>query len=320
MWCGSSLRASFLGIETTITNVMKEQEVTVYPDGSNHPSAFVAGGGKGETVMMVPDYLIPDIRSHLFITVNSEGSYPASDATWLANKPLVSPGRPELLIGANESSGGMMVFTVPNDSVHQLSLHLFDAANGSVHVPIIGEMSRQTELVLDLPDSEGMKLSDTLALSISSVSDGEVGFVEYENDDTIYREVEALLTSKVGALLELEPSERIHLTIPTDDGAFWIDVHEGTSLIPYGHYQKRRLAPGSNNKSRWIFEIPDDLAVYGSGLNVELADEDVNVTVSEGDVVPLGMDAAYSAKGDGYELRIMMLLYWIRIMEHWEEV
>ncbi len=293
----------FVGIETGITNIMKEQEVMIYPDGSNHPSAFVAGGGKGELVTMIPDYLIPDYRSHLFLTVNREATYPASDATWLSNEPIVIPGNPEIYLEPKKEEKGMLVFVVPDDAIQQLSLHLYDTVQGGVGVPIIGEMPVTEEMITQMPEEAGTSLADTFSVQIIDVKD-DLEFVEEENSASFYRAVEGLLTSEVNALLELEPTERIHLSIPTNDGEFWFDLHNATSLVPFGHYQKRQLAPGSNNKLVWIYELPETIKTYESNLDFELAGDDVRLNVTKGDTLSMSNQVLYQGQGEGFELRI----------------
>lgn len=295
----------FLGLETSFTNILKEQEVVVYPDGSNHPSAFVAGGGQGVTIEMVPDYLIPDFRSHLFVTINDTGSYPASDATWLTNKPLVNPGDPEIFLQPKVEKEGMLVFVVPEDPITQLSLHLYDTAQGGTHVPIIGEMKLAEEELTTMPESAGEKLSDTFSAQIMDVRDAATIIEEDDGSfDTFFRQVDSLLTSNVHALLELEPTERIHLTVPTGDGEYWMDIHEVTSLVPYGHYQKRQLAPGSNNRLVWAFELPEAFKGKASDVHFELAGGDIELTATDGDIVSMNNEVLYEGEGEGFKFRI----------------
>lgn len=294
----------FVGLETSMANVLEDQEVMVYPDGSNHPSAFVAGGGSGVLVNMVPDYLIQDFRSHLFLTVNKDANYPASDATWLTHEPIVAPGKPEIYLKPDKTKEGMLVFVVPDEPIKQMSLHLFDIANGGVGVPIIGEMRVTEEQLTQMPDGIGQPLSETFSIHIldSRIIDGD--FVEEENEDTVYRQVESLLTSNVHALLELEPTERIHMTVPTSDGDFWLNIHEATSLVPYGHYQKRQLAPGSNNKLLWLFEMPEILKDMASDLYFNLSGADVRMQINAGSIVDLKEEVLFEGFGDGFTVRV----------------
>ncbi len=294
----------FLSLDLKMTNVLEEQEVMVYPDGSNHPSAYVAGGGSGQVQMLVPDYLIPDFRSHLFVSVNEGSQYPASDATWLAGQPIADPGQVEIFLPANESREGMLVFLVPDEPIENLSLHLFDTANGGTHVPIIGEMDLVENDVTTMPDGVGIELNDTFSINIGEVHDIEDTYADSPNEETSFKEVEGLLTSNVNALLELEPTERIHLQVPTTDGDLWLDIHEATSLVPFGYYQKRQLAPGSNNKVVWLFEMPKVLLASATSLHFDLFGDDVVIPVSQGSTIKMTDDILYETKGEGFTLRI----------------
>lgn len=275
----------FVAVNLKLDNVLKEQLVTVYPDGSNHPSAFVSGSDGAEEVMMVPDYMIPDFKSHFFIAVNEKGGTSASIATYLAEGSLLTPGDSSLLIQPGKSKEGVLVFVIPSEAIESLVLNFYDTSYGHLQLPIIGHVS-SSNLALDaLPTQLTAmdKLSDSFSLAIGGYKDDFV-YDEYKEREAnlMMREVTGVFVSKVQALLDIGPKDRIFMEIETENGAYYFPLHPETTQIPLGHYTAKMLAPGAQNISKWLFEIPDALQDQRANLVVELAGGDVTVPIKDG--------------------------------------
>lgn len=272
----------YIGLNLNLENVLKEQKVLVYPDGSNHPSSFVAGPNPAEEVMMIPDYLIQDFKQHFFLDVNNNGGIGASYATYLTEKPIAAPGRPEIFIMGKESKEGLMVFVVPNESVNNMVLHFYDTAYGHIHVPVIGTLSGQEYTLETLPKGQPQKLSDAFELSLSNVEDYSAQNAYGEIvESLVMREVTGVFRSNVQALLTLDPKERIKLEIMTEEGNYYFDIHPKTANVPFGHLSQKMMAPGGQNVSKWLFEIPKALADAPSNLILELAGGDFVMPLTE---------------------------------------
>lgn len=259
----------FMAVDLSVRNVLPKQKVTVYPDGSGHPASWIGGDNAGSEVEMVPDYLIPDFTAHFFIQMNDQGSFGATQATWLVANPLAEPGDVSLTIKAGETKQGALVFLVPEEPISNLSLHLYDVAYGSLHMPVIGKMSAQSEDVDKLPTERLSALSDTFDLSLIGYKDFKVTSV-----NNVFRNIEATFISNQQALLSIEPGERIKLAIQTDDGDYLMDLHVKTASVPYGQYTAQMIGPGANNYTRWLFEMPQSLTQSPASLVVNLKGKD----------------------------------------------
>ena len=84
---------------------------------------------KNVTQEKIP-YNIPGFQNHFYVSINNEGSFPASEATWLTENPLAPPGNPEVNVPVKETLKGMLVFLVPDEPVKQTSLHFYDTTYG----------------------------------------------------------------------------------------------------------------------------------------------------------------------------------------------
>ncbi|MCK8060458.1 MULTISPECIES: VWA domain-containing protein [unclassified Fusibacter] len=268
----------FVAVDLSVENVFKEQLVTVYPDGSNHPSSYVSGPDPVEEVMMIPDYMIPDFKNHFFLEVNGLGTYPASSATYLTNASLPKPGDVSIRIEGAKTKEGILVFMIPEESVSTMSLHFYDVTYGHIHLPIIGKMVPSELEVESLSKVAGEHLSDTFSIQIAKVSDQPVIAEEGESIRGLtLREVTGSFTSNRQALLDINPSERVSLELETANGAYYVPVHPKTAMIPFGNYSQRMIAPGSENMAKWLFEIPSGLTDLKSNLFIELYGEDIRI-------------------------------------------
>ncbi|MBN2851935.1 MAG: VWA domain-containing protein [Clostridia bacterium] len=293
----------FMAITMEMENILEPQEVTVYPDGSSHPSSWLSGGAKGETKLMKIPYSIPDITSHFSVTFNGEGSYPASLASWICEKPLAIPGDPSVTIMPEESKSGTLVFLVPDVPDEQLSLHFYDINYGHINIPLVGEMKPGTFDITQLPKQEPSKLTDTFSLEITGLEDLQKIPGTAENDNEFipgtgasFRVVEGAFISNMQALLNVDPFERFSLRVKTESGDFYLPLHPATGLLPAGFAGPRMISPGSFNKVKWLFEMPSCLADYTSEIFVELKDEDKTVPVNENGIYPGHLEVEYSSE------------------------
>ena len=299
----------FLALTMEMRNILEAQEVTVYPDGSSHPSAWLGGGARGETKLLKIPYLIPDFISHFSLTYNNGGAYPASLATWLAGKPLFAPGDNALIIMPEESITGTLVFLVPDTPMEQLSLHFYDLNYGHIDLPLVGEMRPRSFTLASLPKQEPTSLTDAFTLEITAWDElAEIPGTGKDDGDSgkehgltpgagaVFKVVEGNFTSRLQALLQVDPLERFSLRLKTASGDFYLPVHPATSLLPAGFANPRMLYPGSFNRVRWLFEIPGALRKNTAELHVELRGEDKAAPVATGEMLPGNLNARYSSE------------------------
>ena len=82
----------------------------------------------------------------------------------------------------------------------------------------------------------------------------------------LYRVVEAEFDSKVQALLDINPQERLWLKVNTNQGPLLTKMSDATHVLPFGFVSPVMLAPGSVNKVRLAYEIANGL----SGTQTEI--------------------------------------------------
>ena len=248
----------FLVLAAEIANRLPRQTVTVYPDGSQHPAAWVGNDAAttGRPVEMVPTYLIPDLKRHLFLRWNNATMTAVSPATWLAERPLILPGQQAVAVSPETPVAGALVFTVPEGHLHQMSLHFYDTCYGHAELPLVGALDPSLDRLSRLPAGPPVKLTDTFSLSLREVRDETAVGGQTAGDGTVYRIVEADLTSNVQALLDIQPARRFSLRLNTREGALAVRLHPVTGLLPLGFYAPTMLSPGSHNRIRLAFQIP----------------------------------------------------------------
>jgi len=204
-------------------------------------------------------YLIPSFKNHFYININNEGSYPASDATWLTEKPIAAPGKYEIEIPAGQTVSGVLVFVIPESPLTQFSLHFYDTVNGHVHIPLAGKMTPQLLELGSLSASEPAKITDAFSLTVKAASAMDK-IQKYEaQENTTFRVIEADFDTKVQALLDIDPASRFYLKIDTGAGPLLTKMSNATALLPFGFMSPVMLAPSSPNKVRMAYPIAKSL-------------------------------------------------------------
>ncbi len=297
----------YFAVTLEFENILPPQKVAVYPDGANHPAAWV--GGNDEPLryeQRVPTYLIPDIRKHMFLRWNNERSYPVHEVTWLCETPLSLPGDEAIAIEPAGKVKGTLMFMVPSSHMKQSSLHLYDTNYGHIDIPISGILKTTKSDIEPLPKKEPSALSDAFAFSVTGIEKRErIGQTE-TNPDTTFVIVEGRFSSKVQAHLDLDPKERFSLKVPTGKGALFLPVHPATTLIPLGFFHPAFVTPGAKNPVRMVFNVPQ-------GLLDNLENASVHIDIFGGAVeVPLHGTASAShvlnqadASGQGMVVNII---------------
>lgn len=274
----------YLVLPLQLTNLLKPQKVAVFEDGSQHPAAWMAGSAAPQRYEeKIPPYLIPDLTRHLFLGWNNKITLSVSPVTWLCEQPLLFPGERALKIPAKETISGATVFLVPDTEMTQASLHFYDVNYGHVDIPLTGVMSDRPAMPSELPTSPAKDLGSSFALTLSNVTDHtNIAQINAE-DGYVFRIIEGYLTSKIQALLAINPADRFSYHLPTERGDYVFDLHSATKYVPMGFYQPTMMAPGSRNVIRLAFRLPKKLAdrkekgylfadVYGGGVRLDLAD------------------------------------------------
>ena len=255
-------RGRFMAVTLKLEDILKPQKIVVYPNGSNHPAAWVSGSieKNARIVKKIPDYLIPEVKLHFFLEWNNKTSFPVSDATYLAETPLILPGENEIYIRPGKPIEGTLIFIVPDEFMAQSGLHFYDTIYGHIDIPISGTLTVKKEQITLLPKTATGKLSDTFSIEVKGFQDTEKIYENQPEENNIYRILEFDLLSKVQAHLAINPKKRFFLAIDTPKGPFIFTLHPITQRIPLGLYRSRLITPGSPNKARLVFEIPKKLA------------------------------------------------------------
>ncbi|MDF2674614.1 MAG: Mg-chelatase subunit ChlD, partial [Clostridiales bacterium] len=248
-------------------------------------------------------YQIPSFNSHFYVGVNEKGMYPASDATWLAQTPIAPPGEPMIQIEPGQTVRGAMIFLVPDGTIFQESLHYYDTVYGHIGVPLIGPMSQKTLAVTKMPTEQPVNITDAFSMTIKGTSlEPKLDVVQAE-DNTTFRVIDAEFKTKVQALLDIEPSQRLLLSHDTAQGPLLTKMSDVTAAIPFGFMKPIMLAPGSNSNVRMAYQVPNALANTKTDIIGDLRDGTLQV--------PLIKGAAYGTPvnkpkltGDGMEIRI----------------
>ncbi len=302
-----TVKAGFTGSNQVATLTVKEayfldklQGLT--PDKNKQFLALdieMAFDNKTETAF--EEYQIPTILNHFFVSVNGSAA-PASEATWLAGTPLVTPGTVELILTPGRSKSGMLVFMIERTAqeyVGQLALHFYDTEQGHIQIPIIGTLPQELVAIEDLPKNEPTRITDAFSLTVTGSADvDKLAGVQlhrenYRDDPNVAREasfrvLEGRFDSQVQALLNIDPMQRFLYAIDTDCGPLVVKMSNVVYSLPMGFTGETLLAPGSVNPVRMPFQIANELTGASSYLFGDLSNSVVHIPVTQGSAYATG--------------------------------
>jgi len=253
-------------------------------------------------------YLIPSFSSHFYVNINNEGSYPASQATWLTETPLSLPGEPEITLSPEEGLTGTLIFLIPDEPVTQTSLHFYDLVYEHIHLPLIGKMDKTFQQLDELPVAAPTKITDafSIAVTASKLVDKVDIYPTKERMDLLYQVVEADFTTKVQALLDIQPRERLWLRIHTANGPLLTKMSEVTNVMPFGFASPVMLAPSSINKVRMAYPIGKALSGVKAEIWGDVSSGSLQIPVIKGNPYGKAQNIA-TLSGDGFQLKINQL-------------
>ncbi len=262
---------------------------------------------ENKTEKKIP-YEIPSLFDHFYLGVNGEGLYPASKATWLAEKPLSPHGDPQITVNPGEKVSGVIVFVVPKtQGFTQQSLHFYDTGYGHIQLALAGKMADKWMELESLPTSAPASLSDTFSMKVTAQSLKPKVDIYAAGERSAFRVVEAQFESKVQALLNLEPKERIWLKVETQSGALMSRMSDATAALPFGFLEPVMLGPSSDNRVRMAFDLPVSLGQVKSSLWFDLATGKAEIPVTAGNAYG-APKAVASIEGPGMRVTVNQLV------------
>jgi hypothetical protein len=246
------------------------------------------------------EYQIPSVFSNFYASINGV-SFAASNATWLAETPLVEPGNPGFALKKGEKKSGVLVFLVDRystDAVTQLALHYYDTSYGHIQIPITGKTPENLLALDDLPQTAPGRISDAFELTVDKKSDStqllavNLAQAQENNGDfaknTSFRVLEGTFSSNVQALLNIDPKERFLYAIDTDQGPLVGKMSDIVYDLPMGFTGSMMLAPGSKTPVRMPFLISSALAGASSHIFADLQGGSVDIPVTGGGAYKTG--------------------------------
>lgn len=232
-------------------------------------------------------YFIPSIFKHFYMSIDGAGMYPASKATWLLENPVTVHGDPSVEIPAGGTVEGMLVFMIPysHTGYTQQSLHFYDTKYGHIQMPILGEMPDRFIKLESLPQSSPQNITEAFTMNVTSATvENEISKLQ-SADFAAFRVIEAIFDTKVQALLNINPAERIYLKYDTESGELLSQLSDATNHMPLGFSEEVMLAPASTNVVRMAYDMPQALEGYKSQLFFDLRDTSALFNVSEGKIL-----------------------------------
>ncbi len=256
---------------------------------------------KKDAASGISAYQVPDIFNHFYVSVNSGRAMPASEATWLAEQPFAMPGESSVQVSEKEPRRGALVFLVDKPSencIHQLSLHLYDTENGHIELPLAGSLTAQMLKMDSLPTQAPAKISSAFSLAITGKSEQtKLEGVELTQapdgsaaKNVRFRVLDVKFDTKVQALLEIDPTERLYYQLDTDRGALLTPMSDIVYNLPLGFSGKTMLAPGSCSHVRMPFTVPNALLGVSSSIFGDLASGSLRIPVTGGSAYKTGSD------------------------------
>ena len=239
-------------------------------------------------------YSVPSVFQHFYLSVNGQ-AVPASEATWLAETPFAVPGSSEAKVMKGKTVSGMMLFAVPvriTDEVKQMALHFYDSKYGHMVLPITGQPPALLTNIDSLPTAAPF-VTDAFSLSVTGTADvPELLGVKTRNpyadrpEATVFRLAEATFESKVQALLNLVPQDRMLLSVETEQGPLLTKMNNILYTIPLGFSGETMLAPGAVSPVRMPFEIAKGLTSAPSNIIGDIQNGSLKVPVTTGTPYP----------------------------------
>ena len=237
-------------------------------------------------------YLIPNLFSHFFVSVNEKPLQPASKLTWLAEKPITKvPGKVDIQVSENDSAKGMMLFEIllkpeNDDPLTHLSMHFYDNNSGNIEIPIIGKMSSKISQITSLPTLQPQKISDAFSVEVKGYSDVKelcgVSFIHSEISES-FRIIEVGFKSNVMALLNIDPMQRFYYACQTDNGMLMSRMSNAVYMMPLGFSGKTMFAPGADTEVRMPFLVSDKLRKAPGYIIADLQDASHKFQVTGGE-------------------------------------
>ena len=278
-------------------------------DASRNNKRFVALEVKIKNITQenIP-YVIPSIFKHFYMSIDGAGMYPASKATWMLENPITAHGDPSITIPPKGVVEGMLVFMIPYSytGYTQQSLHFYDTMYGHIQMPITGSMPEKLLKMESLPKSSPKNITDTFTMDvIASTIEKEISKVQ-SADFSVFRGIEATFDTKLQALLNIDPKERIYLKFDTQSGELLSELSYVTNHMPLGFFDEVMLAPASSNIVRMAYDIPQSMVGYKSELMFDLANDSALFSVSEGGILKSPVPVA-EIDGEFVKVRINQL-------------
>jgi hypothetical protein len=272
--------ARYLVLDVSMENLLKKQRVIV-SEGVSHTSSWINKKSDEYTYReAIPPYRIPDLKKHLYLSVNNKAKKPIDMISILLDKPFLPFNTNEITVYPKKEKSGQLAFRLPkNVKVNSLSLHYYDTRYGNIEIPILGELKEEKIKVTSLPVVAWEKMSDNFSISVSGYDiEDEIEGYKAKKDGQ-FEIVEIDIESKVYALLEFDPAKRFYLEI--GDGNR-VGLHPITQALPLGLYSSVSLSPGANNKFRLAFYVPKGLENLSRSLRMEIHGKDALLAIKDG--------------------------------------
>ena len=170
----------------------------------------------------------------------------------------------------------MLVFLVDKmdrDELKQLSLHMYDSNHGHINLPLVGGIPETLLAINSLPATAPIDITDAFSLTTTGLSDvSKLAGLELSQynaqKNVMFRVLEASFTSKVQALLNIDPMKRFYYSIETDAGVLLTQMSGVVNNLPFGFTGDTQLAPGSVTNVRMPYVLPAALltasaTIYG---------------------------------------------------------
>jgi len=275
-------------IKIKLENILPEQDVVVVSGSEGHPASFVGKGARNEKIIKtVPPFMIPNVRNHFFARFNDLNPSPVSDISWLVEEPMVEPEQESILVRPGEPVEGYIVFEFDaGDVIKKVSLKYFDTAYGHIILPIIGVLDLKEEIaqIEKLPESVTASVSEAFQLNLTGFNDMPLP-PPHSYDHLTMRVFDLQMVSQIQALLDLNPTERLSLRLPTRFGNLVFKPSDRTATLPMGWHQPVMFLPGSHNYLKQAYVIPTSLKEKVKGtLRLDIAGNEQLLAVGDAEI------------------------------------